>query len=205
MRRRHRRPADRCVDDLGKPRIEAYLSEVFFLKEEIRLFSRKLKQWSKPKWAKFPLYHFPIWNEIRREPFGRTLIIAPWNFPFQLALGPLVSAVGAGNCVTLKPSELAPATSECLAELLIRICFFKEESQAASDRGKEGVQYSIFICGQVCQPFLDETDHIVQILAFPPDAVIRTLRGDDERGKENGGEIEVFSGRPDPGAIFQRG
>lgn len=106
------------AEDLGKPKLEAYLSEVFFVKQEIRLYCRKLMSWAKPKRAGAPFYFFPSRNYIRRDPFGRILIVSPWNYPFQLALGPLISAVGGGNCVTLKPSEMAPATSRCLADLI---------------------------------------------------------------------------------------
>lgn len=107
--------------DLGKPKIEAYLSEIYFPKSEIRLFRKKLKTWTKPVRAGFPFYHFPIKNRIHREPYGCSLIIAPWNYPFQLSLSPLIASVAAGNCVTLKPSELAPATSANLARLVEKV------------------------------------------------------------------------------------
>lgn len=107
--------------DLGKPKLEAYLSELFFVKQEIRLFCRKLASWAKPKRAGAPFYFFPSRNYIRRDPFGRILIISPWNYPFQLALGPLIAAVGGGNCVTLKPSEMAPTTSRCLADIISEV------------------------------------------------------------------------------------
>ncbi len=104
--------------DLGKPGLEAYVAEVFFVLSEIRLFCRKLKRWAKPKRAGNPFYFFPARSEIRQEPFGCSLIISPWNYPVQLALSPLIAAVAAGNCVILKPSELAPATSQLLFEII---------------------------------------------------------------------------------------
>ncbi|MDF1816786.1 MAG: aldehyde dehydrogenase family protein [Verrucomicrobiales bacterium] len=104
--------------DLGKPGIEAYLSELYFIKSEIRLFRKKLRKWAKPKRAGAPFYHFPVRNEIRREPFGCSLIISPWNYPFQLSIAPLIAAVAGGNCAIIKPSELAPATAEILREII---------------------------------------------------------------------------------------
>jgi len=104
--------------DLGKPAIEAYLSEVFFVKKEIQLFRKKLRQWSGPERVGAPFYQFPVRSEIRREPFGRAMIIAPWNYPFQLSLSPLIAAVAAGNCVVLKPSEMAPVTARLLGEIV---------------------------------------------------------------------------------------
>ncbi|MCL4109427.1 UNVERIFIED_CONTAM: hypothetical protein GTU68_043655 [Idotea baltica] len=102
--------------DLGKPELEAYVAEVFFMLTEIRLFCKKLKRWAKPKRAGHPFYFLPARSEIRREPFGTSLVIGPWNYPVQLALSPLVTSVAAGNCVILKPSEIASASSAILAE-----------------------------------------------------------------------------------------
>jgi aldehyde dehydrogenase (NAD+) len=104
--------------DLRKPALEAYLSEVYFVLKEIRLFRRKLSRWSRPKRVGNPFYFFPARSEIRPEPFGCALITAPWNYPVQLSLSPLIAAVAAGNCVILKPSELAPATANLLEELI---------------------------------------------------------------------------------------
>tara|TARA_B110000305_G_C19396204_1_gene617562 strand:- start:383 stop:1723 length:1341 start_codon:yes stop_codon:yes gene_type:complete len=104
--------------DLGKPGLEAYVSEVYFTLTEIRFFLKNLTRWSKPEKVGSPFYFFPAKSEIRYEPFGTSLIVAPWNYPFQLSLSPLIASVAAGNCVMLKPSELAPATAELLASLI---------------------------------------------------------------------------------------
>ncbi|MEM8953322.1 MAG: aldehyde dehydrogenase family protein [Verrucomicrobiota bacterium] len=105
-------------DDLGKPTIEAFLSEYYFLLEELRLIRKSLKKWLRPKKAKSPFYFLPCRNRIHREPHGNALVIAPWNYPIQLALSPLAAAVAAGNTVILKPSEEAPATAKILHELI---------------------------------------------------------------------------------------
>ncbi|MEM7013128.1 MAG: aldehyde dehydrogenase family protein [Verrucomicrobiota bacterium] len=104
--------------DLAKPGVEAYTAEVYFVLSEIRLFAKKLRKWSKPRKVGSPFYHWPARSEVRLIPQGKVLIAAPWNYPAQLALSPLIAAVAAGNTVVLKPSELTPATSRFLADLL---------------------------------------------------------------------------------------
>lgn len=104
--------------DLGKPTIEAYLSEVYFLKQELRFVQKKLKKWAQPTKVPSPFYHFPERAEIHLEPYGSTLIISPWNYPIQISLAPLISAIAAGNTAILKPSELAPATSDILSQIV---------------------------------------------------------------------------------------
>ncbi len=104
--------------DLGKPGLEAYVSEVYFTLSELRYFLKYLPRWVKPQRVGSPFYFFPAKSEVRHEPFGTSLIVAPWNYPFQLSLSPLIASVAAGNCVVLKPSELAPATATLLDELI---------------------------------------------------------------------------------------
>lgn len=104
--------------DLGKPPLEAWLAEIHFVLSEIRLFRKKLRRWQKPRRAGHPFYLLPARSEIRREAYGAVLIAAPWNYPLQLSLSPLVAAIAAGNTVVLKPSELAPATAAALRDLL---------------------------------------------------------------------------------------
>ena len=121
--------------DLGKPPLEAWLAEVYFTLSELKLFIRNLPRWSRPVRTRNPFYFLPARSEIRREPFGCALVAGPWNYPFQLALGPLLAAVAAGNCVILKPSELAPATSRLLADLLDRV--FPREHVAVVEGGPD--------------------------------------------------------------------
>lgn len=121
--------------DLGKPAVEAWTAEVFFLLSEIRLFARKLKRWTRPRRVGNPFYHWPARSEIRLIPQGKVLIAAPWNYPVQLSLSPLVAAVAAGNTVVLKPSELAPATARLLEELVSEV--FEPEHVAVVQGGAE--------------------------------------------------------------------
>ena len=107
--------------DLNKSNFESYLTEIAILKSEIKLIKRKLKKWSKPKRVKSTLASFPSKDYLFLEPYGITLIISPWNYPFQLALLPLISSIAAGNTVVLKPSEQTPLTTFFISELLAEV------------------------------------------------------------------------------------
>lgn len=122
-------------DDLGKGAIEAYASEVAYVLGEIRHARRQLKAWMKPRRVGTPLSLWPARSRVVAEPLGVSLILGPWNYPLQLLLSPLTSALAAGNCAVLKPSEHAPRTAELVARLL-REAF--DEDQVAVVTG--GVQ-----------------------------------------------------------------
>lgn len=104
--------------DLNKPAVEAFLAEYYFLLQEIRLVRKSLKKWLKRKKVSSPIYFQPCRSEICQEPYGVALVVAPWNYPIQLALAPLVSAIAAGNTVVLKPSEVASASEALLVKLI---------------------------------------------------------------------------------------
>lgn len=104
--------------DMAKPEIEAAGGEIWFVLEEIRYAIRHLKRWMKPSKKRTPLLHLRSSSAIYREPFGQVLIMAPWNYPFNLLFSPLVGAIAAGNTVILKPSELAPKTAEIMEEMI---------------------------------------------------------------------------------------
>lgn len=104
--------------DLGKPSFEAYTSEIYICLQEINLMLNHIYTWSACKKVKTPFYFFGSTSYIQPEPFGITLIIAPWNFPIQLLLMPLIGALAAGNCALLKPSEYAPHTSQLIHTLI---------------------------------------------------------------------------------------
>lgn len=107
--------------DLNKSNFESYLTEIAILKSEIKLIKKKLKKWSKPKRVKSTLASFPSKDYLLLEPYGITLIISPWNYPFQLALLPLISSIAAGNTVVIKPSEHSPYTSKLIEEIISTI------------------------------------------------------------------------------------
>jgi len=104
--------------DLGKPDLEAWVAEVFFMRQELRLMLRRLSKWMKPRRVGHPFFLLPAQSEVRRDPLGVTLVMAPWNYPLQLALSPAIGAIAGGNCVIIKPSEATPNTSQLLAELI---------------------------------------------------------------------------------------
>ncbi len=104
--------------DLGKSRYEAYATELGIVYEEIRYMLRHLAQLARPKHAGSGIANFPSRSRIYQEPYGSVLIMAPWNYPLQLALTPLAGALAAGNCAVVKPSAYAPHVSEVIKEIL---------------------------------------------------------------------------------------
>ncbi|MGW3146282.1 aldehyde dehydrogenase family protein [Streptomyces sp. NPDC001177] len=105
--------------DLGKSSAEAHRTEIDFTVREIDHTLGHLTQWLRPESAPVPAYlgdDARAWTQY--DPLGVVLVIAPWNYPAQLLLAPMVGALAAGNAVVAKPSELAPATSAALAELI---------------------------------------------------------------------------------------
>lgn len=105
-------------EDLRKPQYEALISEIVVTLEEIRFAQKNLKKWMRPKKVSSPWTLWPSRSRIYYEPLGVVLIMAPWNYPFHLALAPLIGAIAAGNCAVVKPSELTPKTSHLIASLI---------------------------------------------------------------------------------------
>ena len=108
--------------DLGKSEFEAYTNEIGILYVEINHTIKNLKKWMKTKKVRVELYLQPSEGKIYYEPYGNTLIIAPWNYPFQLLMAPLIACISAGNTAILKPSEVSEAT-EAIAEKIIEEIF----------------------------------------------------------------------------------
>lgn len=106
------------ASDLGKSEFEAFLTEYQVITGELKTYIKKTRKWSRPRKVRPSLLNFPSRARRYPEPYGNVLIIAPWNYPFQLALAPLIGAVAAGNTVTLKPSEFSTATSQLLQEII---------------------------------------------------------------------------------------
>ena len=109
---------DALHKDLGKSASEAQLTEIGIILGDIDYALKNLASWLKPHKVAVPLAVMPAKAFVVSEPVGVALIIAPWNYPMQLLLAPLVGAIAAGNAALLKPSELAPATSAVLAKLI---------------------------------------------------------------------------------------
>ena len=107
--------------DLGKSNGESYLTEIWFVYSEIKIALKNIKKWVKRKPIRSSLLNFPSSDFIVPEPYGNTLHISPWNYPFQLSVAPLVGAIAAGNTVLLKPSEYSINTSIILEKILAKV------------------------------------------------------------------------------------
>ena len=112
--------------DLRKSKFEAAVTELIFTYSEIDFAIKNLRSWMNPKYAGKSIASLMAKNRIYYEPKGVCLIISPWNYPFQLMMAPLISAIAAGNCTILKPSEFSTATSAVIAKI-IRKAFNKDE------------------------------------------------------------------------------
>ncbi len=104
--------------DFRKPAFEAVLTETNYVISDLKYTIKNIETWAKPKKVRASILNFPSSDYIYNDPYGNVLIISPWNYPFQLALCPLVAAVAAGNSVTLKPSEMTPNTSLLIAKII---------------------------------------------------------------------------------------
>ena len=104
--------------DFKKSEFEGYLSEFGIVISELNFAIKNLKRWAKPKRIKSSLLTFPSKDYLYPEPFGTALIIAPWNYPFLLAMEPLIMAIAAGNTVVIKPSELTENTSKLITRII---------------------------------------------------------------------------------------
>ena len=109
---------DALQQDLSKSAYEGYMTEVGIVLDEIRFIKKHLLKWAKARRVRTHLFQFPGSSYIYTEPYGVSLIISPWNYPFQLVIGPLIGSMAAGNCSVVKPSEYAPHTAQVLKEII---------------------------------------------------------------------------------------
>lgn len=107
--------------DFKKPAFEGVVTETALVKSELRYTIKNINKWAKPRMVWPTLVNFPSTDYIYKEPYGKVLILAPWNYPFHLAMYPLIAAFAAGNQVVLKPSELTPNTSSIIAEIVTAV------------------------------------------------------------------------------------
>ncbi len=122
-------------DDFQKPSVEADIGDVMPVLGEAKHAIKNLKKWMKPQRVRKTITMASTKAWIRYEPKGVALIIAPWNYPFNLTYGPLVSAIAAGNCAMIKPSELTPHTSTFIREMTAAL--FPEEEVAVFEGDKD--------------------------------------------------------------------
>ncbi|MUK87198.1 aldehyde dehydrogenase family protein [Ornithinibacillus sp. L9] len=105
-------------EDLNKSSYEALTTEIGFLHMEIDYTIKHLKEWMELEQADTPITHKGTKNYIQKEPYGVTLVIAPWNYPLHLAIAPTIGAIAAGNTVVMKPSEYTTSTSSLLSKMI---------------------------------------------------------------------------------------
>ena len=108
--------------DLNKSSAESYMCEVGLTLSELSFVEKHLASWMRDRPHLTPLAHFPARSFTVQEPYGVTLVMSPWNYPFLLTMAPLIGAIAAGNCCIVKPSAYSPATSAVIRELLAH-CF----------------------------------------------------------------------------------
>lgn len=104
--------------DFKKPAFEVVATETSYIEAELKYTIKNMEKWAKPAMVLPSFLNFPSLDFIYKEPYGKVLVIAPWNYPYQLALSPLIAAVAAGNQVVVKPSELTPHTSAVIAKII---------------------------------------------------------------------------------------
>tara|TARA_R110002051_G_scaffold168769_2_gene239356 strand:+ start:2014 stop:3381 length:1368 start_codon:yes stop_codon:yes gene_type:complete len=109
---------DALYADFKKPKFEALATETQFVLAELKYVLKKLDSWTKPKRVSSTWLNWPSSDYIYKEPYGNVLIIAPWNYPFQLAIAPLIGAIAAGNTAVIKPSEVTTNTSKIIGEII---------------------------------------------------------------------------------------
>ena len=130
-----KRLCDALWTDLHKSPEEAYLTEISIVRGEIRSHLRHLGRWMRPAPRPTPLKLLPAKSRIVSQPLGQALIVAPWNYPVQLLLNPLVGAISAGCTALLKPSPYTPNVAEALEGMIAEI--FDEEYVAVAQGGRE--------------------------------------------------------------------
>ena len=109
---------DALKSDLGKSHYEGYLTEVGIILDEIDYTIKNIKKWSKPHKVRTSIANMPSKNFVYREPYGVTLIISPWNYPFQLTMAPLIGAIAGGNTAIIKPSRKSANTTKIITSII---------------------------------------------------------------------------------------
>ncbi len=104
--------------DLNKNEFESYATETGFSLEELGHTIANLKSWARTTYLPGPFTQMLSWGKLCHEPYGSALVIAPWNYPYQLMITPVIGAISAGNCVVIKPSELAPHTAAAIEKMM---------------------------------------------------------------------------------------
>jgi aldehyde dehydrogenase (NAD+) len=126
---------DALHEDLGKSEMEAFMCEVGISLSEISYMLCHIQTYAAPRIVPTPITNFPSISTVYKCPYGNVLIMSPWNYPFLLAIEPLIDALAAGNTAIIKPSAYSPATSAILEEMISET--FPEEYVAVINGGRE--------------------------------------------------------------------
>lgn len=112
---------DALYADFKKPKFESLATETQLVLAELKHAIKNVKNWSEPDRVGASLLNFPSKEWVQPEPYGKVLIISPWNYPFMLSLSPLIGALAAGNTAILKPSEFSPNTAKIIAQIIRKV------------------------------------------------------------------------------------
>ena len=127
-----------AAKDFAKPQAEVDMSEIMAVLAELKHVKKNLKKWMKPLSDKATFSFLGTFSKIMKEPKGVTLVVSPWNYPFNLTFGPMIWSIAAGNTVIIKPSEMTPHMSTVIAEIVDKafqpneVCLFQGEADVAS-------------------------------------------------------------------------
>ncbi|HHV13634.1 MAG TPA: aldehyde dehydrogenase [Clostridiales bacterium] len=121
--------------DLNKSAFETYATEIGMVLEEINFMLKNMKRLLSARQVRTPVTQFPASSRIYQEPYGTILIMSPWNYPFQLAMVPLVGAIACGNCAIIKPSNYSPETSKVIRKVVSKV--FDASHVAVIEGGRE--------------------------------------------------------------------
>lgn len=113
--------SEALFQDFKKPEFETFVTETFIILSELKFIIKNLEKWAKPEKVKSSWINFPSSDFIYQQPYGNVLVLAPWNYPFQLSVSPVIGALAAGNTVVLKPSEYSPHTSKVIEDIFKEI------------------------------------------------------------------------------------
>ena len=131
--------AQALYQDLGKSEYEAFMCEIGLALSEISYMIKKVRKFAKPHSVHTPLAQFSSKSFVLPSPYGNTLIMSPWNYPFLLSIDPLANAIAAGNTAILKPSAYSPATSSIIKEIISK-CFTPEFVAVVTGGREENAQ-----------------------------------------------------------------
>jgi aldehyde dehydrogenase (NAD+) len=145
--------AQALASDLGRSPFEAWLADIAGTATEAKIAAKNVGRWAKRKHQRLEMSQLPGRGWLEYEPYGTVLIIGAWNFPFALTIGPAVGAIAAGNAVVLKPSEVAPASSALMAELVPKyldndaIAVIEGDGSVSQELIEQGFDYLLFTGG----------------------------------------------------------